>query len=71
MAIANGPTILSPTGGAVLAEAVFPTPRHLRAHILVTTTYGFDAILEIWDGLGAVVQDLVLKIGQTLWISPQ
>ena len=69
MALANGPTLTAPTVGQVLAPAVFPTPRHVRAKILISTTYGFDALLQVLDGDGRVLDDLVLKIGQTLWAS--
>ena len=71
MALANGPTITSPTVGQVLAQAVFPTPRHVRAKILITTTYGFDALLQMLDGEGRILaDDIVLKVGQSMWDSP-
>lgn len=69
MALANGPTIPSPTVGQVLAQAVFPTSRHIRLSVLITATFGFDAMLQILDGTGAIVTDMILKVGQTMWQS--
>ena len=71
MALATGPTLTGATVGQVLAEIVTPRPRHLRVIILISATYGFDALLEVWDGRGQVAQDLVLKVGQSLWTSPE
>ena len=70
MALANGPTVVAPTVGQVLAQAVFPTPRHIRAKILITATYGFDALLQVLDGTGRVSDDIVLKVGASMWDSP-
>ena len=71
MPLVSGSTIVAPTSGQVLVEVAFATPRHIRANIIVTTTYGFDAILEVWDGAGAVTQDFVVKVGQTQYDSPE
>lgn len=70
MALANGPTIVAPTAGQVLAEQVFPWPRSIRVMIVLTGTYNFDAILEVWDGDGRVTQDMVLSVAAPMWSSP-
>ena len=71
MPLVSGPTLVAPTSGQVLAEVAFAIPRHIRLKILVTTTYGFDAILEVWDGAGNVVQDFVVKVSQSQYESPE
>lgn len=70
MALATGPTLVAPTVGQVLAEIVAPQPRHLRVIVVISTTFGFNALLEVWNGRGQVTQDVVLPVGQTLWASP-
>lgn len=71
MPLVTGPTQVGPTSGQVLVEVTFATARHIRLKVNVTTTYGFDAILEIWDGAGNVLQDFVVKVGQTQYDSPE
>ena len=71
MPLVTGPTQVAPTSGQVLVEVSFARPRHVRANIIVTTTYGFDALLEVWDAAGSVIQDFVVKVGQTQYDSPE
>ena len=71
MPLANGPTIVAPIAGQVLAEAVFPTPRHIRVIVMLTATYNFEAILEVWNAAGQVIQDVVLSIAAPIWDSEE
>ena len=72
MPLASGPTLLSPVGGDVLAQVVCPKPRHLLVLVVISTTFGFDALLQILDGAARVLgDDFVLKVGQSLWTSPE
>ena len=66
----SGPTIVAPQEGTVLAEQVFPTPRPIRLTVLISATYPFDALLEIWDGQGRVGFDIVLPVNSPIWVSP-
>lgn len=66
----SGSTIVAPQQGTVLVEQVFPTPRPIRLIVLISATYPFDALLEIWDGQGQVVYDVALPINPPLWASP-
>ena len=67
----SGATITAPQQGTVLAEQTFPTPRPIRLIVMVSATYNFYALLEIWDGQGAVVYDVVLPITAPIWTSPE
>lgn len=62
MGVTSGPTITNPSQGAVLHERVYPSAELIRLGVIVTSTYNFDAILEIWDGRGAVLFDMVMPV---------
>lgn len=70
MALANGPTVVAPIVGQVLAEVVFPWPRSIRVILVISTTYPLDILFETWDGNGQVMQDMVLPVNAPLWSSP-
>lgn len=70
MPVAAGSTIVAPTVGQVLAEATFPWPRTIRAIIVISCTYNFDGLFEVWDGNGQVIWDMVLPVAGGLWASP-
>lgn len=67
----SGSTIVAPQQGTVLVEQTFPSPRTVRLTTLISATYPFDALLEVWNGQGQVVWDVVLPINPPLWVSPQ
>lgn len=62
MPLTSSGTIVAPTGGQVLAEVVFPWPRTVRVDLILSATYGFDVIFEVWDGNGTVVVDRVIPV---------
>ena len=63
MGVLSGPTIAFPTSaGQVLVEGTFPTPQTVRLGLIVTASYNFDALLEIWDGRGVVIFDMALPV---------
>lgn len=70
MGVLSGSTLSTLTAGDVLVEQVFPTPRSIRLTVLLSANYPFEALLEIWNGTGQVVFDMVLPINPPLWTSP-
>jgi len=62
MPLTSGATIVAPTAGQVLAEIVFPWARAVRVDLILTSSYNFDAIFEVWDGSGAVLTDRVIPV---------
>ena len=67
----SGATITGPLQGTVLAEQTFPTPRPIRLTVMISATYNFFALLEIWDEQGRVVYDVVLPVTAPIWTSPE
>ena len=62
MALTSGPTITAPVLGEVLVERTFPTARTVRVGVILTSSYNFDGLFEVWDGAGAVIYDLGLPV---------
>lgn len=63
MGVLSGSTITFPTSaGQVLVERTFPAPQSVRLGLIVTASYNFDALLEVWDGSGAVIFDMALPV---------
>lgn len=62
MGVTSGPTVTNPAQGQVLHERVYPTAELIRLGVILTATYNFDALLEIWDGNGLVIFDMVMPV---------
>lgn len=62
MGATSGPTITNPTAGQVLHERTYPSAEIIRLGLIISATYNFDALLEIWDGAGAIMFDMVLPV---------
>mgnify|MGYP001563093451 FL=1 len=71
MPLTRGPKAVTPAAGVVLAEIVFPYPQHVRLHVLIRSTYNVNAIFEVWDGAGKVLEDMVLQASAPSWYSPE
>lgn len=71
MAWVPGDITNNPTAGAVLAQtAPFTHARHVHVTVVVATTLGFQAFLQVVDRAGSVVNDQsqLLPVGRLLEI---
>ena len=62
MPLTSSATITGPTAGQVLVEQVFSWPRTVRVDLILSASYNFDALFEVWDGNEAVVTDRVIPV---------
>ena len=62
MPLTSGGTIVAPTAGQVLAEVTFPWPRAVRVDLILSASYNFDGLFEVWDADGNIVTDRVVPV---------